>query len=149
MTKAAGAHVRRLLLLADTGGSNGCRCRSWKTELQAQLADACGLTLTVAHHPTGASKWNSIEHRLFPEISKNWAGEPLDSYQKVLRFIRTTASRVRVNGPRPLHTASTARTILSATVTRERRRSTSQMMAPVHTPRITARGPKTIRLNGP
>ncbi len=58
-------HARRLLLLGDTGGSNGCRCRAWKTELQAQLADACGLTLTVAHYPTGASKWNPIEHRLF------------------------------------------------------------------------------------
>lgn len=81
---------RRLLLLGDTGGSNGCRCRAWKTELQSQLADGCGLTLTVAHYPTGASKWNPIEHRLFSEISKNWAGEPLDSYQKILRFIRST-----------------------------------------------------------
>jgi DDE family transposase len=81
---------RRLLLLGDTGGSNGYRCRAWKTELQSQLADGFGLTLTVAHYPTGASKWNPIEHRLFSEISKNWAGEPLDSYQKILRFIRST-----------------------------------------------------------
>ena len=35
-------------------------------------------------------KWNPIEHRLFSEISKNWAGEPLDSYEKILKFIRTT-----------------------------------------------------------
>ena len=81
---------RRLLLLGDTGGSNGYRCRAWKTGLQSQLADVFGLTLTVAHYPTGASKWNPIEHRLFSEISKNWAGEPLDSYQKILRFIRST-----------------------------------------------------------
>jgi len=33
-------------------------------------------------------KWNPIEHSLFSEISKNWAGEPLDSYQKIFRFIR-------------------------------------------------------------
>jgi hypothetical protein len=52
--------------------------------------NAFGLTVTVAHYPTGASKWNPIEHRLFSEISKNWAGEPLDSYQKILRFIRST-----------------------------------------------------------
>jgi hypothetical protein len=63
---------RQLLLLGDTGGSNSCRCRAWKTELQGQLADAFGLSLTVAHYPTGASKWNPIEHRLFSEISKNW-----------------------------------------------------------------------------
>jgi hypothetical protein len=81
---------RQLLILGDTGGSNGAHRRTWKTELQSQLADSLGLTLTVAHYPTGASKWNPIEHRLFSEISKNWAGEPLDSYQKILNFIRST-----------------------------------------------------------
>ena len=49
--------------------------------------------MTVAHYPTGASKWNPIEHRLFSEISKNWAAEPLDSYPKVLNFIRNTCTR--------------------------------------------------------
>jgi hypothetical protein len=34
-----------------------------------------------------------VEHRLFSEISKNWAGEPLDSYQKILNFIRTTTTQ--------------------------------------------------------
>jgi hypothetical protein len=81
------------LVLGNTGGSNGYRCRAWKTELQTQLADAFGFTLTVAHYPTGASKWNPIEHWLFSEISKNWAGEPLDSYQKILRFIRSTRTQ--------------------------------------------------------
>ena len=74
------AGCRELLLLADAGGSSGYRCGAWKTELQSQLADRFGLTVTVAHYPTGTSKWNPIEHRLFSEISKNWAGEPLDSY---------------------------------------------------------------------
>lgn len=86
-------HSRQLLILADTGGSNSCRRRAWKTELQSQLADCFQLTVTVAHYPTGASKWNPIEHRLFSEISKNWAGEPLDSYQKILNFIRTTSTK--------------------------------------------------------
>jgi hypothetical protein len=83
----------RLLILADTGGSNGARCAAWKTELQAHVATAFDLEVTVAHYPTGASKWNPIEHRLFSEISKNWAGEPLDSYQKILNFIRTTRTQ--------------------------------------------------------
>ena len=87
------AGSRQLLVLADTGGSNGYRCLAWKTELQRCLADSFGLTVTVAHYPTGASKWNPIEHRLFAEISKNWAGEPLDSYQKILNFIRTTKTQ--------------------------------------------------------
>jgi len=46
------------------------------------------LTLTVAHH----RRFQREPHRasLFSEISKNWAGEPLDSYQKILNFIRST-----------------------------------------------------------
>lgn len=66
--------ARRMLVLGDTGGSNGCRCRAWKTELHVQLVNVFGLTLTVAHYPTGASKWNPIEHRLFSEISKELGG---------------------------------------------------------------------------
>lgn len=76
--------------MADSGGSKGYRCLNWEVQLQRRLADPFRLTLTIAHYPTGASKWNLIEHRLFSEISKNWAGEPLDSYQKILNFIRTT-----------------------------------------------------------
>ncbi len=84
---------RQLLILADTGGSNSCRCYAWKTELQAQLANSFGLAVTVAHYPTGASKWNPIEHRLFSEVSRNWAGEPLDSYQKILHYARSTQTQ--------------------------------------------------------
>ena len=62
-------------------------------ELQAQLSNPFDLAVTVAHYPTGTSKWNPIEHRLFSEISKNWAAEPLDSYQKILNFLRTTTTK--------------------------------------------------------
>ena len=83
---------RRLLILADTGGSNGYRCGAWKTELQHQLCNRYGLSVTVAHYPTAASKWNPIEHRLFSEVSKHWAAEPLTTYRKILRFLRTTTT---------------------------------------------------------
>ena len=33
-----------------------------------------------------------MEHRLFSEISKNWAAEPLDSHEKMLKFIRITTT---------------------------------------------------------
>src|SRR5207249_4525455 len=84
---------RRLLILADTGGSNAYRTWTWKANLQRQLCNPFGLTVTVAHYPTGASKWNPIEHRLFSEISKHWAAEPLTSYQKILAFIRNTRTK--------------------------------------------------------
>ena len=87
------ARSRELLILADTGGSNSYRCYAWKTELQSQLANSFALAVTVAHYPTGASKWNPIEHRLFSQISRNWAGEPLDSYQKILNYARTTRTQ--------------------------------------------------------
>jgi hypothetical protein len=83
-------HTKRLLILADSGGSNGARTRAWKYELQTRFCDRFGLTLTVCHYPPGTSKWNPIEHRLFSEISKNWAGQPLENYETVLNFIRTT-----------------------------------------------------------
>ncbi len=82
----------QLLILADAGGSNGYRPRLWKQQLQAQLADALGLEVTVCHYPRGASKWNPIEHRLFGPISINWAGKPLRSLETMLAFIRGTAT---------------------------------------------------------
>lgn len=80
-----------LLIQADSGGANGNRCWLWKWGLQ-QLADEFDLTITVTHYPTGASKWNLIEHRLFCHISSNWAGQPLISFETVLKFIRTTTT---------------------------------------------------------
>ena len=82
--------ARELAILADGGGSNGARCRAWKFGLQQRLCDRHGLVITVAHYPPGASKWNPIEHRLFSEVSKNWAGKPLDSYETILNYLRTT-----------------------------------------------------------
>jgi hypothetical protein len=83
----------RLLLLADGGGSNGSRNRAWKVNLQEILCDRHRLTVTVCHYPTGTSKWNPIEHRLFSYISKNWAGQPLNSYDTVLNYLRTTRTK--------------------------------------------------------
>ena len=84
--------ARKLLVLADCGGSNGYRCRAWKYGLQHDLCDRHGLTVTVAHYPAGASKWNPIEHRLFSEISKNWKGVPLTCLETILKYLRTTTT---------------------------------------------------------
>ena len=80
----------RLLILADGGGSNGCRNRSWKCNLQARFSDRFGMTVTVCHYPTGCSKWNPVEHRLFSYISRNWEGKPLRSLGIMLGYIRGT-----------------------------------------------------------
>jgi hypothetical protein len=82
-----------LLLLADAGGSNGYRPRLWKASLQEVVADRYGLTVIVCHYPTGASKWNPVEHRLFGPISTNWAGVPLQTPEVLLGYVRGTTTR--------------------------------------------------------
>ena len=82
----------KLLITADSGGSNGYRVRLWKIELQ-KLADKTGLEISVCHFPPGTSKWNKIEHRLFSFISQNWRGKPLVSHQVILDLISSTTTK--------------------------------------------------------
>jgi len=82
----------RLLITADSGGSNGARVRLWKWELQ-ELADETGLQISVCHFPPGTSKWNKIEHRLFSFISQNWRGKPLISHEVIINLIAATTSK--------------------------------------------------------
>lgn len=86
------AHENKLLILCDAGGSNGYRIRTWKKHLQESLVDPFKLEVMVCHYPTGASKWNPIEHRLFSFISLNWAGVPLRSLNIMLNLIRGTTT---------------------------------------------------------
>jgi hypothetical protein len=81
-----------LLILCDAGGSNSCRTRLWKQQIQEELADRWGLWVTVCHYPRGASKWNPADHRLFSRISINWAGEPLRTLATLLACIRGTTT---------------------------------------------------------
>ena len=82
----------RLLICADSGGSNGNRTRAWKLHLQA-LSDETGMSITVCHYPPGTSKWNKIEHRLFSFISLNWKGKPLINFETVVNLIGGTRTR--------------------------------------------------------
>src|ERR1700681_4436497 len=88
--------AKRLLITADCGGRNGARVRLWKVELQ-KLANETGLSITVAHHPPGTSKWNRIEHRMFSFISINWRGRPLVSHQVVVQLIASTKTETGLN----------------------------------------------------
>lgn len=83
---------KKLLITADSGGSNGYRLRLWKKELQS-FADKTGLAITVAHFPPGTSKWNKIEHKLFSFISINWKGRPLTSYEVIIKLIGSTKTK--------------------------------------------------------
>ena len=83
--------AKKLLITADSGGSNGYRNRGWKYFLN-KLSKETGLNITVLHFPPATSKWNKIEHRMFSFISMNWRGEPLTDYEIVINFIRNTTT---------------------------------------------------------
>jgi transposase len=81
--------VKRLLITADSGGSNSSRNRLWKLELQ-RFANHTGMIIEVCHFPPGTSKWNKIEHRLFCHITRNWQGTPLETHEIVVQLIGAT-----------------------------------------------------------
>jgi hypothetical protein len=104
--QAAYGDASGLLILADAGGSNSCHFRGWKQQLQEQLCDRFGLTVTVCHYPRGCSKWNPVEHRLFGPISLNWAGHPLRSWDMLLGYLRGTTSTTGLWVSAELHDTS-------------------------------------------
>jgi transposase len=85
------ARAKRVLVTADSGGSNSSRCRLWKVELQ-KWADETGLIVEVSHYPPGTSKWNKIEHRVFCHITRNWQGTPLETLEIVIESIGATTT---------------------------------------------------------
>lgn len=80
---------RRVLITADSGGSNSPRTHLWLWELQ-RLANATGMIFEACHYPPGTSKWNKIEHRLFCHITRNWQGVPLETLEIVVNLIGST-----------------------------------------------------------
>jgi len=83
--------AEKVLITADSGGSNGYRVRLWKIELQ-KFADETGLEISVSHFPPGTSKWNKSEHRLFSFITQNWRGKPLISHEVIVNLISVTTT---------------------------------------------------------
>lgn len=84
--------AKRILITADSGGSNSPRTRLWRWELQ-RLANETGLKIELCHFPPGTSKWNKIEHRLFCHITRNWRGVPLESLEIVVNLIGSTRTK--------------------------------------------------------
>jgi hypothetical protein len=105
MGQPAYPKATRLLITADSGGSNGSRVRLWKVELQ-KLADETGLRISVCHLPPGTSKWNKIEHRLFSFISQNWRGKPLVNHEVIVNLIAATTTETGLKVHSELDTQS-------------------------------------------
>lgn len=90
---AAYPTMKEILLLCDSGGSNGYRPRFWKYALYHNVARAHGITVVVCHYPPGASKWNPVEHRLFSFVTLEWAGHPLRSVDIMRQYIASTTTK--------------------------------------------------------
>jgi hypothetical protein len=86
-------NICELLILCDGGGSNGFRTRLWKYALYQQICSKYGICVRVCHYPTGASKWNPVEHRLFGPITNNWQGRPLRSFAVAVECISSTSNK--------------------------------------------------------
>lgn len=84
-------NAKKIYITADGGGSNGSRCRLWKTELQS-LVNQLRMPFEVSHFPPGTSKWNKVEHRLFSQITRNWKGKPLTSLEVIVNLIAATTT---------------------------------------------------------
>ena len=80
-----------ILLLMDGGGSNSSRCYLFKQELE-KLANAIKLEIRIAHYPPYSSKWNPIEHRLFPHVSRALQGVLLKDYNMLKELVEKTTT---------------------------------------------------------
>lgn len=92
MGKPIYKQAKEIFITADCGGSNGNRVKLWKTELQ-KLANETKMAIHVSHFPTGTSKWNKIEHKMFSFISQNWRGKPLIDRATVVNLISNTKTK--------------------------------------------------------
>lgn len=78
-----------ILILCDGGGSNNARHYIFKQDLQA-LANQLGLEIRIAHYPPYCSKYNPIEHRLFPHVTRACQGVVFKSLDLVQQLMQKT-----------------------------------------------------------
>ncbi len=80
----------------DGGGSNSSRHYIFKQDLQI-LVDEIGIEIRIAHYPPYTSKWNPIEHRVFPHITRSLQGVILNSHQLMKELIEKTTTKTGLN----------------------------------------------------
>ena len=84
--------ARSLLLLFDCGGSNAAAKHIVKYDLQ-MLSNSIGLPIRVAHYPSYCSKYNLIERRLFPHVTRACTGMLFDTLDRAVELMRNTSTR--------------------------------------------------------
>lgn len=98
--------ARSILLLFDCGGSNAAAKYLFKHDLQA-VVNEIGTEIRVAHYPSYCSKYNPIERRFFPHVTRACSGLLLDTLERAVQLMRKAATssglRTTVNVIRRLY----------------------------------------------
>lgn len=95
-------NAESMLILCDGGGSNASRHYIVKQDLY-NLSKLLDMNILIAHYPAYCSKWNPIEHKLFPHLHRAWEGAIFNNIQivKELALETSTATgltvEVRIN----------------------------------------------------
>ncbi|MGZ3391735.1 MAG: ISAzo13 family transposase, partial [Isosphaeraceae bacterium] len=92
--------AKKLLVLCDGGGSNSATRYVFKEELQ-KLTNRLGVEIRVAHYPPYCSKYNPIEHRLFPHVTRACRGVIFQTLETARYYMAktetTTGLKVKVS----------------------------------------------------
>jgi hypothetical protein len=89
---SAWPQAKSLLLLCDGGGSNSASQYLFKQDLQA-LVNRMGVEIRVAHYPPYTSKYNPIEHRLFPHVTRACQGVIFKTVEQVKHYMAKAKTR--------------------------------------------------------
>ena len=80
--REAYSYAKEIFIFCDAGGANSLRINVFKVELQ-KLCNALIVKITICHYPPYASKWNPIEHRVFPLVTRAMEGVLVETHEQV------------------------------------------------------------------
>ena len=90
--KATYPNANSILAKCDGGGSNNANHYIFKEDLQ-KLVNEIGIEIRIAHYPPYTSKYNPIEHRLFPHITRACQGVIFTSLELVKALVEKTQTK--------------------------------------------------------
>jgi hypothetical protein len=98
--RATYPRAAKRLVPCDGGGSDSATRYVFREQVQG-LADRLGVEIRVAHYPPYCSKYNPIEHRLFPHVTRACRGVIFRTLEAVRYFMSgagtTTGLEVEVS----------------------------------------------------
>lgn len=94
--------AEKIILRCDGGGSNSCRSGLMKQDFQ-DLATRLGRPIQIQHYPPYCSKYNRIEHRLFPHLTRQWEGVIFEDYEMVRALTEHTTTKTGLRVKARIH----------------------------------------------